>query len=417
MVQHHVRRGDRCAVEGLARHRRGRSRVVVCAHGFGQDARGLSLGDRSPGRRTPAERVHLSGVHLAAEGPGGRRREEPPSAHPWFAARRRAVGRGISRTHRRRPNGRQFRHGATAVGGPPARHPDHHPRIALSDAHQRGPRHTSDGHHRHHRRDPRRRGHQAGVASRRLARTARTPRRASAAADRAVGHATAAVRDCGVPRWEPCRSRFGRGARPPAGHDRRRRHPQATRHRGDRSGRRHVARPTRVAQHLAGHPSTAAGAHRGAPLNHRLRQRPATGGAIVESAERTGGVRRSGPRPSRVAQSAPAVAHRGRPEVGSPPRAGRDQLARTRYRHGGGRSGRAGRLAGIGRQRSAAGRSSRPPGRGREPGSILPQAPGRSARDRGGGPANVRRRDRVDAVCAQSARRAGAADRGHVRPR
>ena len=110
---------------------------------------------------------------------------------------------------------------------------------------------------------------------------------------------------------------------------------------------------------------------------------------------------------------AAARRHRGRAQGGPAARPGRHVVARARHRHGRDRSRRADRGAAVGGERAAAHRPRRPPGRRRQRRPHLPEVPRRSRRLRRGGARHARRPGRGDALSAQSARRAGAADRRH----
>ena len=99
------------------------------------------------------------------------------------------------------------------------------------------------------------------------------------------------------------------------------------------------------------------------------------------------------------------------------PARGRHQQPRARHRHGRGRPGRPDRVAAERRQRPAAGRPRRPPGRRDQPRRAVPQAPRRPRPDRGRGRADAHRRDRVAAGPGQPARRARPAGRGRHRAR
>ena len=92
-------------------------------------------------------------------------------------------------------------------------------------------------------------------------------------------------------------------------------------------------------------------------------------------------------------------------------RARRHLVARARHRHGRHRSRRPDRGAAVGRQRPAAHRPRRPPGRRDQRRRHLPEVPRRPARLRGGHAGDARGRGRGDALSAQPARRARAADR------
>ena len=123
----------------------------------------------------PPRRRALPGpLRLAAQGPGGRRRAEPArSAHRHPPPGRRASATELPRAHRRHPHRRHPGRRAAQARPQPARHPHHHPRVALPHAHVAGARDAAQRPVGDHRRDPRGRGHQARRAPRALARTAR----------------------------------------------------------------------------------------------------------------------------------------------------------------------------------------------------------------------------------------------------
>src|SRR4051794_36917990 len=140
-----------------------------------------------------------------------------------------------------------------------------------------------------------------------------------------------------------------------------------------------------------------------------------------------------GPREGRAARAAPQRAERragracpsrlalaGGPQRGRGGAQGRDPavhrgdvVARARHRHGCGRPRRAGLLARLGRERTAARRPRRPLGRHAVTRTHLPALPRRARRDRGGGARHARGRGRAHACAAHPARRPLPADRRH----
>ena len=102
---------------------------------------------------------------------------------------------------------------------------------------------------------------------------------------------------------------------------------------------------------------------------------------------------------------------RGGAEVRPAARRRRHLEPRARHRHGRGRPRRAGRGAAHRRLRPAAGRPGRAPGRRGQPRRAVPEVPRRPGAVRAGRRADEGRRDRVDPLPAQPARRAGPADR------
>ena len=147
---------------------------------------------------------------------------------------------------------------------------------------------------------------------------------------------------------------------------------------------------------LAVDPPAAARTDPRAPLDDRVRERPPARRAARGPAERA---RRGGPRAHapRLDRARAAARGRGRPEVGAAARDRGHEQPRARHRHGGGRPRRAGRVAGLGRERPAAHRPRRPPGGRAEPRQDLPEVPRRPARGERRGRAHARRRDRGDA--------------------
>jgi hypothetical protein len=198
--------------------------------------------------------------------------------------------------------------------------------------------------------------------------------------------------------------------------------------------------PGRAPQHLAGGAPAPARPRARAPLDPDLRQRPPARRAAGRQAQRaprrpqrepscaprasTGPTsrprwprprrsrHRSSSRPPRVAVARTPAPGRGRAQVGTAPRAGRHLQPRARHRHGGGRPGRPGLLPRSGQPRAAAHRPRRPPGGRAVAWRAVPEVPRRPGRDRGRGPADARRGDRVHPLPTQPAGRARPADRG-----
>ena len=117
------------------------------------------------------------------------------------------------------------------------------------------------------------------------------------------------------------------------------------------------------------------------------------------------------PGPPRLGLQGAARDHRGRPQARPAPVRGGDQQPRARHRHGCGRPRRADRVAALGRQRPAARRSRRPPGRRDLPRRALPQAPWRPGSLGGHGRADAVGRHRGPARAGQPPRRARPAGR------
>ena len=203
---------------------------------LGQDARRVPLGDR-PARDDPepakAERcrvLYISPLRALAvdveknlRAPLAGHRASRPNGSAC-----RCASPTVGDAHRR--HARQGTPGARAHA---ARHPHHHARVALPDAHVASARDVAVGRVRDHRRDPRAGADQARRAPHAEPRAARrdraTDRRSASASRRRSARST--------------RSRASSAAttrrRAAPGHDRRRRLAQGARPRGHRPGRRH----------------------------------------------------------------------------------------------------------------------------------------------------------------------------------
>ena len=235
VVRSELPRADRRPGPGLARHRGGRPHAAAGADRVGQDPRGVPRRDRPPRLDArPGEGEALPRpLHLAAARPRRRHREEPARPDRRHRARGGAARRRVHAADRRDAHRRHAGQGAPAHRAHAARHPDHHSRVALPDAHVASARDAAQRRDGHRRRDPRARADQARRAPRSLARTARSdrrPRRRNASA-------------CRPRSARSTRSRASSAARrpegPAPGDDRRRGLAQGARHRGDRPGRRH----------------------------------------------------------------------------------------------------------------------------------------------------------------------------------
>ena len=391
LVRAGLRRGDPCAGARLARDRARREHADPGADRLGQDARGLPLRDRPPQRR--AGRRAAAALRLAAEGAELRHRAQPA----------RAACRPPLRPARGRPHRRHAAEGARRDGAQPARHPDHHARVALPAADLDSAGDAALGRDGDRGRGARGRGHEARRAPGALAGAARPARRQAGPAHRPLGHAAPARGD------RPLRLRR------PRDRARRRGSRQGARPEGGRAARRHArARGAAVdlALDLPGDPR----ARPGAPLDDRLREQPPPRGAAGVAPERArrGGDRAGAPR---LAGARAARRGRGAAQARADPVPRRHLVARARDRHGRRGPRDPGRVAEVGRARAAADRPRRPRARRRLEGAHLPEVPRRPARVGGGRPAHARRRDRGDEDPAQPARRAGAADRRDLRRR
>jgi hypothetical protein len=190
MVRGALRCPDAAAGFGLASDRGASRHADRGTHGFGQDARGVPLGDRRarpkrtgslPRRRDPRR------LRVAAEGARQRHREEPRRPARGDARARTRHGLGAPRDPARRSLGRYAARRPSSDGKAAAAHPHHHSRIAVHSAHFR--ERSEDARDRAHgdrRRDPRDRGRQARRSSRVVARTPRRARRPPAPAHRPV---------------------------------------------------------------------------------------------------------------------------------------------------------------------------------------------------------------------------------------
>ena len=252
----------------------------------------------------------------------------------------RRMGCDAARPRSRRPHRRHARRRTAAPGPPAAARPHHHAGIAASAADLARPRHAARRHALHRRRDPRPLRRTSAASSwrcllERLAAIKPTRLRAH----RPVGDAAAARRGGALPR----RGRVGRRrpAHTAAGRRRGRRAAE-----GPRPARRQSGRAVRAAAGRVGVAVDLPPARRPDPrasLHHRLRQRPPFGRAHHVVPQRRG---RIGPRPPRQRLAGSAAADRGGAEGGPTAGRGGDGVAGAGHRHGGGRSGLPGRVAG-----------------------------------------------------------------------
>ena len=210
----------------MAAHHARRERSPRLAHRHGQDARGVPRRAGRPreapperGRRAPA----LGSLRLAAEGARQRRPPEPRGPQAGNPAPPRGTARGRSPHRDRRPD---RRHERGRPGGPapaPSRHPHHHARVPVPDAHRRGPAHLRIGFDADPGRGPLHCRNQARRAPRADARAARVGHRGRwgpvPGPCRAVGHgrsprARGGARGRGGTEGHPARRLRAEGTRP-----------------------------------------------------------------------------------------------------------------------------------------------------------------------------------------------------------
>ena len=267
-------------------------------------------------------------LHLAAARARRRHREEPARAARRHHARGRTPRRPVHTAHGRHADRRHAGQGAPAARAHAARHPDHHARVALPDAHVTGARDAAQRRDRDRRRDPRARTDQARRAPD-AARSNASKRSPTRPPQRIGLSATQRPLD-EIARFLGGQTDDG----PAAGHDRRRRLAQGARHRGDRSRRRHGrarralpgigrdrrrarARRTRGQQeHLAARAPAGARADPRAPHHDRVLQRAPHRGAAgcAPQRARRRGARARAPRVAVTrATAAGRVGPQGRP--------------------------------------------------------------------------------------------------------
>ena len=128
---------------GVGGHRARREHARGRADGLGQDARRLPVVSRPHHRRANSGRSSQTlpgALHLAVEGPGGRRRTQPARSPGWHAARghppRPARAHGRGRVAFRRHSGSR----TSKAHDQAARHFDHDSRVAVLDPHLCGAR-------------------------------------------------------------------------------------------------------------------------------------------------------------------------------------------------------------------------------------------------------------------------------------
>ena len=394
----------------------------------------------------PPPRALPRPLHFAHQGPRRRCRTQPALPAGRHRPGRPHRGRRVPRAHHRHPHRRHPGRRARPLRPPPRRHSDHHAGIDLPAAHLQRARSAALRRDRRARRNPRARADQARQPPRALAGTPRSPLRPQAAAHRTLRHAASARRSRPLSRRRrPPRAATAKKERPadaageilaefesasaapiyravtivdagePKRIDLRIEVPLDDMSRLDEivtlpSGPASQA-PMRPSIWSAIHPKLLelVRAHTSTLIfvnSRRLAER--ISGAINELAGETLVRAHHGSVAADAAQG-----DRRPPEDGHAARARRHLVARTRHRHGRDRSRGADRSAAFGRQRHAA-RRPRQPSRGRyQRRRHLPQVPRRPGRLRRDHARHVRGQGGVGPLSAQSARRAGAADRRH----
>ena len=292
----------------LAGGRRRGERTRRRADRVGQDAGRVPVG---AGRPDPLPRPVGQGalpgaLRVALEGAGGRRRAQPPGTAGRDHADGAPAGPGTTQCHRRRSLRRHLGGRPASAGHPAAGHPDHHPGVAVPDADLRRAGPAAVGSHGDRRRGPRPGRHQARRSSGPIARAAggidgrvaaarRRRGAAATAADRPLGHGAARGTGGGLPRRFLSGPGGGSAGReglgpvdrgPGRGHERpcgQRIHPDGA----AQPGRRSTAAAHAVDLAARGEPDPRR--HQRAPVDHRVRQLPATGRAADRSSQRAAG--------------------------------------------------------------------------------------------------------------------------------
>ncbi len=219
-------------------------------------------------------------LRLPAQGARGRRRAQPPRAADRHPAHRRAARGPRPRPHRRGAVGRHPGGRAPAAGDLAAGHPDHHPRVAVPDAHLAGPGGAARGRDGDPRRGARRGRHQARRPPRAQPRAARRAPRPARPADRPLRDRAPRRGGGPLPRRLPAGRGGGPrvhqgvgppGGRPGRGHDR-----AGPGRAGRLGGPRGVRGRLRRAQSLdlAARRGARGRPDRAAPVHHRLRELP-----------------------------------------------------------------------------------------------------------------------------------------------
>ena len=187
VVRRRLPRADTRPAGRVESHRRRREHPGHRAHRLGQDPVGVSLGTRFTCRPPRSVQGHARPLHLPTQSTGGRRRAQPARATGGHHTR--LAGTRDHRTvdHRRRALGRHPRRPASTPRQNATRHPHHHARVALPDAHLVGTGSAHHGRDGDRRRGTRRRRHQTRHAPGAVARTPRRTARLSGATHRTLG--------------------------------------------------------------------------------------------------------------------------------------------------------------------------------------------------------------------------------------
>ncbi len=314
---------------------------------------------------------------------------------------------------------------APLAGHPPAGHPDHHPRVAVPDAHVGRPRRADGRRDGDPGRGARGRGHQARRASRALPGAAGRAAAAARPADRPLGDGPPGRRGRALPlarsaRWRsssrrPARSstsrsssrsrtwaswaaprsptarRAGGGDSRPSGRTSRSGSPTSSRRTARRS-----SSPTPAASRSACATGSTRSRTSGPPASPCPKHHsPAE--LMGESGRGPGRAAAARPRPPRLGLQGAARPGRGGPEGGPAARRRGHLQPGAGHRHGRGRPGRPGRVAAVRGLRAAARGPRRAPGGRGLHGRRLPQVPGRPGPGGRGHRADAHRLHRVAA--------------------